>query len=192
DVTDRGALKWRSHLERLMEGPERPGPVVTDWGEFVTREATVLQSHHHKFGGFIHKGEARVMAPMMLYEYSNAAATIRQRVRIRGESYPALNEPQTRSPTGLWVLGLEKPGASCCRSDGRSRLGVREGGGMSLAGCPPVPPRPDGPSPLSVTGRKSHSWSPPKKPLNPRAPATSRPLSAEMALPTGALGMNLS
>ncbi|KAK1899445.1 Histone-lysine N-methyltransferase MECOM, partial [Dissostichus eleginoides] len=120
DVTDRGALKWRSHLERLMEGPERPGPVVTDWGEFVTREATALQSHHHKFGGFIHKGEERVMAPMMLYEYSNAAATIRQRVRIRGESYPALNEPQTRSPTGLWVLGLEKPGASCCRSDGRS------------------------------------------------------------------------
>ena len=57
DVTDRGTLKWRSHLERLMEGPERPRPVVTDWGKFVTREATVPQSHHHKFGGFIHKGE---------------------------------------------------------------------------------------------------------------------------------------
>lgn len=52
-----GTLKWRSHLERLMEGPERPRPVVTDWGKFVTREATAPQRHHHKFGGFIHKGE---------------------------------------------------------------------------------------------------------------------------------------
>lgn len=57
DVTDRGTIKWRSHLERLMEGLERLRPVVTDSGKFVTREATASQRHHHKFGGFIHKGE---------------------------------------------------------------------------------------------------------------------------------------
>lgn len=44
----------------------------------------------------------------------------------------------------------------------------------------------DGLSPLSVTGRKSHSRSS-EKPPNPRAPATSHPLSAEMASPTAAL-----
>lgn len=47
----RGMVMWRSHLEHLMKGCRWRRPVVTDWGKFVTWEATAPQRHHHKFWG---------------------------------------------------------------------------------------------------------------------------------------------
>lgn len=45
---------------------------------------------------------------------------------------------------------------------------------------------------LSLSHGERAALSPGEKPLNPQAPATSHPPSAEMALPTAALGMNPS
>lgn len=57
---------------------------------------------------------------------------------------------------------------------------------MSLAGCPPVPCALTA-CHLSLSQGERATLSPGEKPLNPRAPTTSHPLSAEMALPTAAL-----
>lgn len=58
------------------------------------------------------------------------AATIRQGVRERviQHSMSPWAHPNAQ-PHGIMDPGLRKLGASCCRSDGRSRLGVREGVG---------------------------------------------------------------
>lgn len=53
-----------------MKGPEPPRLVLTDWGKFVTREATAPLHHHHKFGALFIKGGVSYGATM-LYEYRN-------------------------------------------------------------------------------------------------------------------------
>lgn len=57
-IEGRRAVKRRSHLERLMEGPERPRPAVTDWGKFVTGgRPPLLSAITINLGSFIHRVE---------------------------------------------------------------------------------------------------------------------------------------